>query len=106
MAEWIARFTIEKETKMRTVKAKLKNRDDELLLTLVRELGKTEEEILAQGVRALYGDIMLGQGSAMTRLSENDYHECLKRFRENSKNPEAILWQEETQKRAILWDGL
>ena len=91
---------------MRTVKAKLKNRDDELLQTLVRELGKTEEEILAQGVRALYGDIMLGQGSAMTRLSENDYHECLKRARENSKNPEAILRQEETQKRAVLWDSL
>ena len=74
MAEWKARFTTVKETEMRTVKAKLKNRDDELLQTLVRELGKTEEEILAQGVRALYGDIMLGQGSAMTRLSENDYH--------------------------------
>lgn len=42
----------------------------------------------------------------MTRLSENDYHECLKRARENSKNPEAILWKEETQKRAILWDSL
>ena len=106
MAEWVARFTPTKETEMRTVKAKLKNRDDELLQTLVRELGKTEEEILAQGVRALYGDIMLGQGSAMTRLSENDYHEYLKRFRENSKNPEAIHWKEETQKRAVLWDSL
>ena len=106
MAEWVARFTTAKETEMRTLKAKLKNRDDELLQMLVRELGKTEEEILAQGVRALYGDIMLGQGSAMTRLSENDYHEYLKRFRENSKNPEAILWKEETQKRAILWDSL
>ena len=106
MAEWVARFTTAKETEMRTVKAKLKNRDDELLRTLVRELGKTEEEILAQGVRALYGDIMLGQGSAMTRLSENDYHECLKRARENSKNPKAILWKEETQKRAVLWDSL
>lgn len=106
MAEWKARFTTVKETEMRTVKAKLKNRDDELLQTLVRELGTTEEEILAQGVRALYGDIMLGQGSAMTRLSENDYHECLKRFQENSKYPEAILRQEETQIRAVLWDSL
>ena len=57
-------------------------------------------------MRALYADVMLGQGSAMTRLSENDYHECLKRARENSKNPEAILRQEETQKRAVLWDSL
>ena len=72
----------------------------------VEELGKTEEEILLQGMRALYADVMLGQGSAMTRLSENDYHECLKRARENSKNPEAILRQEETQKRAVLWDSL
>ncbi len=47
MAEWKARFTTVKETEMRTVKAKLKNRDDELLQTLVRELGKAEEEILA-----------------------------------------------------------
>lgn len=63
MAEWVARFTTAKETEMRTLKAKLKNRDDELLRMLVRELGKTEEEILAQGVRALYADVMLGQGS-------------------------------------------
>lgn len=42
----------------------------------------------------------------MTHLSENDYHECLKRFRENSKNPEVILRQEETQIRAVLWDSL
>ena len=91
---------------MRTVKTKIRNRDDELLQSLVEELGKTEEEILLQGMRALYADVMLGQGSAMTRLSENDYHECLKRFRENSKNPEAILRQEETQIRAVLWDSL
>lgn len=91
---------------MRTVKTKIRNRDDELLQSLVEELGKTEEEILLQGMRALYADVMLGQGSAMTRLSENDYHECLKRARENSKNPEAILWKEETQKRAVLWDSL
>lgn len=91
---------------MRTVKTKIRNRDDELLQSLVEELGKTEEEILLQGMRALYADVMLGQGSAMTRLSENDYHECLKRARENSKNPEAILRQEETQKRAVLWDSL
>ena len=39
---------------MRTATTKLRNRDDELLRTLVRELGKTEEEILAQGLRALY----------------------------------------------------
>ena len=91
---------------MRTVKTKIRNRDDELLQSLVEELGKTEEEILLQGMRALYADVMLGQGSAMTRLSENDYHECLKRARENSKNPEAILRQEETQIRAVLWDSL
>ena len=91
---------------MRTVKTKIRNRDDELLQSLVEELGKTEEEILLQGMRALYADVMLGQGSAMTRLSENDYHECLKRARENSTNPEAILRQEETQKRAVLWDSL
>ena len=91
---------------MRTVKTKIRNRDDELLQSLVEELGKTEEEILLQGMRALYADVMLGQGSAMTRLSENDYHECLKRARENSKNPEAILRQKETQKRAVLWDSL
>ncbi len=91
---------------MPTVKTKIRNRDDELLQSLVEELGKTEEEILLQGMRALYADVMLGQGSAMTRLSENDYHECLKRARENSKNPEAILWKEETQKRAVLWDSL
>ena len=91
---------------MRTVKTKIRNRDDELLQSLVEELGKTEEEILLQGMRALYADVMLGQGSAMTRLSENDYHECLKRARENSKNPEAILRQEEMQKRAVLWDSL
>lgn len=91
---------------MRTVKTKIRNRDDELLQSLVEELGKTEEEILLQGMRALYADVMLGQGSAMTRLSENDYHECLKRARENSKNPEAILWKEETHQRAVLWDSL
>ncbi len=91
---------------MHTVQTKIRNRDDELLQSLVEELGKTEEEILLQGMRALYADVMLGQGSAMTRLSENDYHECLKRARENSKNPEAILWKEETQKRAVLWDSL
>ena len=91
---------------MHTVQTKIRNRDDELLQSLVEELGKTEEEILLQGMRALYADVMLGQGSAMTRLSENDYHECLKRFRENSKNPEAILRQEETQIRAVLWDSL
>ena len=62
--------------------------------------------MLLQGMRARYADVMLGQGSAMTRLSENDYHEYLKRARENSKNPEAILWKEETQKRAVLWDSL
>lgn len=106
MAEWVARFTTAKESEMRTVKTKIRNRDDELLQSLVKELGKTEEEILLQGMRALYADVMLGQGSAMTRLSENDYHECLKRARENSKNPKAILWKEETQKRAVLWDSL
>ena len=57
---------------MRTATAKLRNRDDELLRTLVRELGKTEEEILAQGLRALYADVMLGRN--MARFSADDFH--------------------------------
>lgn len=103
MAEWKARFTTVKETEMRTVKARLRNRDDELLRTLVRELGKTEEEILAQGLRALYADVMLGRN--MARFSADDFHACLKQLEKKAKEPQPLRRSiEPREESGSLWE--
>lgn len=88
---------------MRTVNAKINNRDDELLQALVRELGKSEGEILAQGMRALYADVMLGRN--MARLSADDFHACLKQLREKAGEQKALPRREEPREEtASLWE--
>lgn len=89
---------------MRTVATKLRNRDDELLQALVRELGKSEGEILAQGMRALYADVMLGRN--MARLSADDFHACLEQLREKAKEPKTVSRREEPREESgSLWEG-
>ncbi len=88
---------------MRTATTKLRNRDDELLRTLVRELGKTEEEILAQGLRALYADVMLGRN--MARFSADDFHACLKQLEKKAKEPQLLRRSiEPREESGSLWE--
>ena len=88
---------------MRTATTKLRNRDDELLRTLVRELGKTEEEILAQGLRALYADVMLGRN--MARFSADDFHACLKQLEKKAKEPQPLCRSiEPREESGSLWE--
>lgn len=91
---------------MRTVATRLRKRDDELLQELVQELGKTEEEILAQGMRALYADVMLGRN--MARLSADDFHACLKQLEEKAKTParREEPREEPREETGTLWEGI